>query len=400
MTSTSAVVVGGGATGTGIARELATRGVDVTLVERGRLADGASGAMHGLCHSGARYAVSDPESARACIAENRVLREIAPHCLEDTGGLFVSLPSDPDGYLGDLETACRDCDIPVERLDGAAAREREPALAPDVEAALAVPDAAVDPVRLVAATALAAEDAGADIRDRTAVTDVLVEGDRAVGVELDADERLRADCIVNAGGAWAGQVAALADVDVSMAPSRGAMAVVDRCVDAVVNRCRPKTSGDIVVPSGSAAILGTTDVAVDDPDDYPTEEWELDLLFEELSPVVPALAEADLDGAYWGVRPLYEPNADADGPTALSRGFSLLDHADRDGRPGLVSVVGGKLTTYRAMAEATADLVADRLGVDADSVTTERPLPGHDDPARLDAALDRFDLDGLTDRHA
>lgn len=379
MTDTDVVVVGGGATGVGLARDLATRGVETTLVERDDLAAGASGAMHGLLHSGARYAVADPESARACIAENRVLREIAADCVEPTGGLFVSLPADPDDYLDRLAAACDDCGIDAERLTGAEACEREPELSPDTEAALAVPDAAVDPVRLVAATALAAERAGATLRTESDVTDVLVEDGRAVGVELDGDETVRAEVVVNAAGAWGEAVAALADVPLDMEPSRGAMTVTaEPYVSGVVNRCRPKSSGDIVVPSGGAAILGTTDVAVADPDDFDTEAWEVELLFEELTPAVPALADADVDHTYWGVRPLYEPDADGDS-VGFSRTFSLLNHAARDDRPGFVSVVGGKLTTHRAMAEAAADLVCDRLDIAADCVTADRPLPDADE---------------------
>ncbi|MFC7177548.1 FAD-dependent oxidoreductase [Halosegnis marinus] len=250
---------------------------------------------------------------------------------------------------------------------------------PDTEAALAVPDATVDPVRLVAATALAAERAGAEIRTGTAVTDVLVEDGRAVGVELDGGERIGAEVVVNAAGAWGEQVAALAGVPLDMTPSRGAMTVVgDALVSGVVNRCRPKSSGDIVVPCGDACILGTTDVEVDDPDDFAVDDREVALLFEELTPAVPALADAAVDHTYWGVRPLYEPDADGDS-VGFSRTFSLLDHAERDDRPGFVSVVGGKLTTHRAMAEAAADLVCDRLGVAADCVTADEPLPDADE---------------------
>ena len=389
MNDTDVVVVGGGATGAGVARDLATRGLAVTLVERDRLATGASGAMHGLLHSGGRYAVAEPDSARRCIAENRTLREIAPDCIEPTDGLFASLSEDPDDYVDELLDGCRASGIPAERLDGDAAREREPGLSDAVEAAVAVPDAAIDPIRLVAANALAAERADATIRQGVAVTDLLVEAGRVVGVELDGTATLRADCVVNAAGAWAGELAALADVPVPMRPSRGAMTVTERRhVEGVVNRCRPKTSGDILVPSGDASILGTTDVAVDDPDDYPTEPWEVDLLFEELEPVVPSLADADVAHTYWGVRPLYDP-AEEDSPTDFSRGFSLLDHAKRDDRPGFVSIVGGKLTTYRAMAEATADAVCDRLDVSAACRTADEPLPD------ADAAMERFDLEEL-----
>ena len=80
-TTTEVLVVGGGSTGTGIARDLAMRGVDVTLVEQGNLTHGTTGRMHGLLHSGGRYAVADQASATECIEENRVLRDIASHCV-------------------------------------------------------------------------------------------------------------------------------------------------------------------------------------------------------------------------------------------------------------------------------------------------------------------------------
>jgi glycerol-3-phosphate dehydrogenase len=385
------VVIGGGVTGVGVARDLARRGVDVTLLERGELATGASGAMHGLLHSGARYAVKDAQSARSCITENRVLRDIAADCIEDTGGLFVSLPSDPDDYLDRLESACDEVGIETERLTGTEAREREPGLAPETEAALAVPDGGIDPMALVAATAADAESHGAAIHQQTPVADLLVEDGTVVGVET-TDETIRADHVVNAAGAWADRVAALAGVDIEMRASRGAMSVTTgRHADTVVNRCRPKSSGDIVVPSGGHSILGTTDVTVEDPDEFPEEEWEVELLFEELTPVVPALAEAELSHTYWGVRPLYEPEATGDS-VGFSRDYSVLDHADRDDVAGLTSAVGGKLTTYRAMAESVSDAVCDRLGVEINSDTAEAPLPD------ASAAMDKYGLAGLVTR--
>lgn len=86
-----ALIVGGGATGTAIARDLALRGVSVCLLERGDLASGTTGSYHGLLHSGARYATNDPAAARECREENAILRRIAPHCIDDTGGLFLVL---------------------------------------------------------------------------------------------------------------------------------------------------------------------------------------------------------------------------------------------------------------------------------------------------------------------
>ena len=100
------IVVGGGGTGGALAHDLALRGLAVTLLERGELTSGTTGRHHGLLHSGSRYAVNDPESAGECIAENRILRRIAPGSFEENGGLFVATDEDMD-YLPRFEPAAR-----------------------------------------------------------------------------------------------------------------------------------------------------------------------------------------------------------------------------------------------------------------------------------------------------
>ncbi|MEF8831292.1 MAG: anaerobic glycerol-3-phosphate dehydrogenase subunit GlpA [Halobacteriales archaeon] len=403
---TEVVVVGGGSTGVGVARDLAMRGVDVTLVEKGNLAHGTTGRMHGLLHSGARYAVSDPDSARACIAENRILRDIAAHCVEPTGGLFVKRPEDPEDYFREKLRACRACDVPAEVISGEQARREEPHLADDVEKAIRVPDAAIDPFRLVAANAADAEAHGARIETQAPVRDLSVEDGRVVGVVVEhgagpgrrsdrrGREAIRADHVVNAAGPWAGELAAMAGVEVDVRPSKGAMTVLNvRQVDTVLNRCRPKGDADIVVPHETTAILGTTDVEVADPDDYPEDGAEVETLIAELSALVPLFAEARSIRSYWGVRPLYEPPGEGtDDPKDVTREHFVLDHADRDDLPGLTTVVGGKLTTYRAMAEDVADRVAGLLDVDAPCRTAAEPLPGSDGEGDLDAYVADHDL--------
>jgi glycerol-3-phosphate dehydrogenase len=103
---TEVLIVGGGATGVGIARDLSLRGIPAVLIEKGDFTSGASGRNHGLFHSGGRYAVSDPEAARECISENRILRRIASHCIEETDGLFISLPEDSLDFRDQFLRAC------------------------------------------------------------------------------------------------------------------------------------------------------------------------------------------------------------------------------------------------------------------------------------------------------
>src|SRR3954451_330384 len=92
------LVIGGGATGAGVAWDAALRGYDVVLVDRADLAEGTSGRFHGLLHSGGRYVVKDRLAPEECVAENAVLRRVIPHCIEDTGGVFVTTPGDDPAY--------------------------------------------------------------------------------------------------------------------------------------------------------------------------------------------------------------------------------------------------------------------------------------------------------------
>jgi glycerol-3-phosphate dehydrogenase len=402
------VVIGGGSTGVGIARDLAMRGLEVTLLEQGNLTHGTTGRMHGLLHSGGRYAVADQASATECIEENRVLRDIAGHCVEMTGGLFVKRPEDTEEYFQRKLEGCRECSIPAEVVSREEARAIEPHLATDIDKAISVPDGAVDPFRLVVANAASAQEHGARIETHSTVTDLLVESGEVVGVEVEHDsgpgkrvhgtagtrEQIRADHVVNATGAWAGHIGEMAGVDIEVRPSKGVMTIMNiRQVDTVINRCRPKGDADIVVPHETTCILGTTDEEVEDPAEYPEEQWEVDLMIDTLSELVPMLEEARTIRSFWGVRPLYEPpEVGSDDPTDITRDYFLLDHEERDSLPGMTSIVGGKFTTYRMMGEEISDHICAKFGVDADSRTAEVPLPGSEDFTVLRDYMDEFGL--------
>lgn len=175
------VVIGGGIVGCAITRDLAIRGLDVTLVERETLASGTTAQADGVLASGAHLAVSDPATARRCIAENRTLFEIARHCIEDTGGLIV--PASGTGQantatadLEEIREATMSAGIPVTSLTGEEVADLEPALAESVDQALRVPSVVVDPFRLAIATAQDALEYGATIHTHSTVTDIEVDG--------------------------------------------------------------------------------------------------------------------------------------------------------------------------------------------------------------------------------
>src|SRR6267378_2425925 len=293
-TSTGVVVIGGGSTGAGVLRDLALRGIDAILVEKGDLASGTTGRSHGLLHSGGRYCVNDEQAAIECVEEGRILRRIARSTVEDTGGYFVSLTEE------DHEWGPRF----VERLLG---------------------------------------------------------------------------------------------VEVKVVPVKGTMVVLSRrLAHAAINRCHKPGDGDIVVPGLSVSILGTTSAKVPHPETLPIEWDEVRRMIEEGAMMLDGVTTARAMRAYAGVRPLYDLGAEAEG-REMSRNFAVIDHQERDGIKGFTSIVGGKVTTYRLMAERVVDVAARHLGVSTPCTTAEVPLNDRDEP--LDQLRHRPSVLGVPKPH-
>ena len=385
MDAAHVIVVGGGGTGGALAHDLALRGLAVTLLERGELTSGTTGRHHGLLHSGARYVVNDPESAVECIAENRILRRIAPGSFEENGGLFVALTDEDMDYLPGFLANCAACEIPTRKLTGEEALALEPGLTPALRAAVWVPDATMDAMRLPLRFFATAQRNGARLRPFTEVTGLLTAGRAVTGVTFrdhltGAGAELGADVVVNATGPWCERLATMAGVTVPVQPSPGVLlALVGRLCDLVVNRLHPAGDGDIVVPQRRLSIVGTSAWTVTDPDDLAVPDEHVQAMYREGAKLVPAVASAAERAAWSAARPLISTTGSAGGGGGreLSRTFKCFDHAITDGVEGFVTITGGKATTLRAMAEATADLVCAKLGVEATCRTRDTVLAPH-----------------------
>jgi glycerol-3-phosphate dehydrogenase len=380
------LVVGGGATGAGVLRDLAMRGLRTLLIDKSDLGTGTSGRYHGLLHSGGRYVARDVAAATECIVENRVLRRIATATIEDTGGYFVATPEDPDNYVDAFPGACAAAGIDCEEVEVDRLLAREPLLNPRIRRAFRVPDASLEPWALIEANVEAARRLGSEALAYRRLVGLERSGDRLIGARIQdtrsgSVERIPIRFVVSAAGAWAGQVAALAGVELRMSPGKGTMLVFNqRMTDAVINRCHKPGDGDIMVPVGTVAILGTTEIEVEDPDEYEVTRHEVAQLLDLGEHLIPGLRRMRLLRAYAGVRPLYDVGDTAQsGSRDISRSHVVLDHEARDGVRNFVSIVGGKLTTYRLMAEHTTDAVCAKLGVTALCRTAEEPLPGSED---------------------
>ena len=378
------LVIGGGATGAGVLRDLARRGLRGLLVERGDFGTGTTGRYHGLLHSGGRYVQKDQVAARECITENRVLRRIAPASVEDTGGYFVATPDDPEDYVSAFAANCAASGVDCDEVEVGQLLAKEPALDRRIRRAFRVPDGSIEPWSMIEATVADARLRGSEALSYQRVIGFDIVGGRIVAATLRNERdgsvsKVWVQFVVSASGAWAGQIARLARVHVEMTPGKGTMLIYNtRMTDAVINRCHKSSDGDIMVPVHTVAILGTTDIKVPDPDDYEITREEVVGLVAEGAKLFPDLPRMRILRAYAGVRPLYRPPADAadgGGNRAISRAHAILDHADQ-GVDNFVSIVGGKLTTHRLMAEETVDAVTHKLGMDVPCTTADEVLPG------------------------
>ncbi|MBM4348056.1 MAG: FAD-dependent oxidoreductase, partial [Deltaproteobacteria bacterium] len=281
---TEVLIIGGGATGVGIARDLSLRGIPSLLIEKGDFLSGASGRNHGLFHSGARYVVSDPEAARECITENRILRKIVPHCIEETDGLFVSLPEDDLDFRDRFIQACQEITIPAHLLSRDETLSLEPELHPDLLSSVKVPDGAIDPFELVLGNAKDAEDHGAKFLLHTEITSLLLEGNRIKSVLakdlVGGDEySIETSYLINATGAWADHFLKRIGLRIGVALSKGSMLITNqRFTQRVINRCRPPSDGDIIVPNHTVSILGTTSVRSEEVEQFEITPEEITLL--------------------------------------------------------------------------------------------------------------------------
>jgi len=385
MTQTSsnphAVVIGGGATGCGVARDLTLRGFRVTLVEFGDLGSGTSSRFHGMLQSGARYAVSDTDYGAECMRERLIIAELAPSVVEQTGGLFVSLPDDPPDFADKFIVGCQSANIPLRELDPDQVMAEEPTISRQVLRAFSVPDATVQSWQLVNLLADDVRRRGGTILVRHQVTGINVSGGKVRDVQIIGEngaQTIEADIVVNAAGPWSARVAELVGESADVELGKGSIIVFShRMVSRAVNRCRPPTSHDIIVPTGTVSLFGTTSEVVDDPDSTHVHPEEIQELLDNAETLIPNARSYRAFRAWAGVRPLFRPkNWPSDKP--LPRRHSIVNHGD-NGIYGFFTICGGSLTTHRSMAEDLGNHVCRVLGINTPCVTATTPLPapGH-----------------------
>jgi glycerol-3-phosphate dehydrogenase len=196
--------------------------------------------------------------------------------------------------------------------------------------------------------------------------------------------RIEAGFTINAGGVWAGQIADMAGCPgVTVVPGKGIMIAMNhRLVSTVVNRCEHPGDGDILVPIRTVCVIGTTDVRADSPDDLSIGRDEVQQMLDAGEVIVPGFRDQRALHAWTGARPLFtdeRASEQAADTRHMSRGLALVEHLGRDGVHGFLTITGGKLTTYRLMAETVVDAMCEQMGESRPCRTAVESLPGSED---------------------
>jgi len=381
------LVVGAGINGAGIARDAARRGLSVVLVDKGDVASGTTSWSTRLIHGGLRYLEhAEVGLVRESLRERERLLRIAPHLVSALSFLVPVYDDDRRGRTtiraGMLAYDALSGDGSLGRhamLSAAEALAREPGLDPvGLRAAAVYSDAQAEfPERLALENVLAAAEAGADVRLHTRVDSLLREGGRVHGVRAGGGE-IRAAVTVNVAGPWVDEILGGGGQRRLVGGTKGTHLVVARFAGAPQEALYVEAEDGrpyFIVPWNDLLLIGTTDDPYDgDLDRVVATDAEIDYLLAETNSVIPGagLGREDVLYTYAGVRPLpYVPAGEAGQITRRH----VIDHAPE--REGIVSVVGGKLTTYRELAEQVVDVALAKLALEPRRATTgEEPLPG------------------------
>lgn len=388
------LVVGGGVVGCGIARDAALRGMDVALVEQNDFGWGTTARSTRMAHGGLRYLEQyDFGMVREGLRERERLLRLAPHLVRPLEFLTPIYDGDPHGPLTVrlgmflYDALSRSRLVPRHRmLSPREVLKLEPGLArKGLRGGATYYDGQINmPERLCIDCLLDATQHGAQVANRAHVLRLTQAADgRVTGAVVrdllnGASYEVRARVTINATGPWADALIGIVKPGAArrLRTTKGIHLVVPRFSSrAVVMLAKRDDRLFFAVPWLGVSLVGTTDTDyANDPGEAIADEEDVRYLVDETSRVFPG---ADLRAIHYtvaGVRPLVLPRGRLS-PSRTSRRHQVVDHA-REGLPGLISVLGGKITTYRAVAEDAVDVATRWLGVNAPCVTAEAPLGG------------------------
>lgn len=397
------IVIGGGCTGAGMARDCAMRGLKTLLIERGDICSETTGTCAGMISGGAKYLL-EPKMVAMCAKESLIIWKIARNimfripiiwCMTDRkmrklGPLMAKAYSDYSKYRegGKIHVISKEQVLKM-----------EPKIShPKLMGGIFFEELLVDPWRLTLHNVISAHQHGAEIRTYSEVIDLLRKGDTIEGVVIrdrhtKRVEEITSRFVVNGTGPWVPKICRMAGIDYELRLNKGAHIIFDRRVTNMAIVCKAFEGRNCYMfPHENTTLLGVSAIDVfGEVDDIKPEYSDVEYLLHSIESVIPSIRKHRVIRSFVGVRPMLYKFGVEEG--AVTRGYKVIDHEKKHNVKGFITIAGGKLVIYRKMAEKATDLICKKLGIEAPCSTHLELLPGATGEVNVDRFAEEYKMD-------
>lgn len=352
------VVIGGGATGASIFRDLAMRGLSVCLLESKVISSGATSHSHQNLLSGMRYVIKDPFVAKECMRENKIISRIAPHIVSPIKNYFVGFKNN---YTEKALNTAKKIGINFKPISIKSAFQEIPLLNRSIDIVIETEDKNINATKFCELNCISAVKKGGVLLEHTRVRNIEMKDNGEYIIFLNGKslnhKEILTDYIVNAAGAWVNEIADKLGVVLPLLYSQGTIIIQKSLSPRGLQYLHEPGDADAYITHNGFAWIGTTSTTIESPNKAKPESWADDYLKNKFSIIIPEIINQNTIGAFVGVRSLLKSIDTLDG-REQSRSFRIIEEPCR-----VFHMIGGKLTIARLMAEKVSDQICQRKGI-------------------------------------
>jgi glycerol-3-phosphate dehydrogenase len=358
------VIVGGGATGTSILRDLAMRGLKACLAERNEISSGTTSHSHQNLVGGMRYVVKDPPTAEECARENKIIAKIAPQIVSSVKNYFVGFKNE---YTERALDAAKDIGVHFKVINPKNAFRENPLLNPKIDIVIETEDRNINATEFCKLNCESAIKRNGVLLEHTSVKDIKKENVDEY-VIFTNHGKIVTKYIVNATGAWANQIANKLGITLPLLYNQGTIIIQKSLSPRGLQHFRQPGDGDAYIVHNEFTWIGTTSTTINSPEEAKPEPWAERYLKDEFSVILPGVINEKTISTLVGIRPLLKTSNIVDG-RGQSRDFRIIENPEN-----LFHIIGGKLTTARLMAEKISDKICKKQGIKSKCTTAKITL--------------------------
>lgn len=362
------VIIGAGIAGLSTALDLTLRGFKCSVIDKGCVGSGTTTKCAGMLHSGARYVVNSFEIAKLCNRESEILKNIVPFAINNEKGLFVIPNNANPGYVSSFEKNSKKADIIVKKISRQDCQNLELRLSQKIKGGFETPDAVVNPFMIVESYKEELIKLGADVIEfNSLVSGNYRNGKWTLLLENSKNrnkKELTTDIVIIAAGSWSEEVASKLGLGLNLVYIQGTMFRLKNTVcKRVVSICAPNTTGDVIIPSGNISLVGSTWHELDSNKLIDVTKEDKNDVVKVSSMIFPDITFNEIDGYFSGIRTHLGEGSKSKGKFTIDRNYAVIDHEENDKIPNVYTILSGKLTFGRLVAETIVDKICEKLGI-------------------------------------